>query len=147
MLFYHYCDTKLLLKTKEKIPWQNVCRSRCFCNVKLENTKTGNKANKNCILALHSLFLSAEKVFFSFPFHCLMHCHTQNGRYSEINSHEQWELSKKEMDTERERETSKLDTIETTFMNCLSEENNEGFCLRERLYPKRYLAVCYVVHS
>lgn len=30
-----------------------------------------------------------------------------------------FERKKKEMDTERVRETSKLDTMETTFMNCL----------------------------
>jgi hypothetical protein len=101
MLFYHYCNTKLE-KQRQNSMTQNPCRYRCFCNVKLEHTKTGNKANKNCIQA----YILSNRKGISFSLHCLLHCHTQNGRYSEINSHKQWNFrnEKKEMDTERENE-------------------------------------------
>jgi hypothetical protein len=58
---------------------------------------------------------------------------------------------KKEMDTQ-ERRTSKLDTMETTFMNCLSAENNGALFSKKkketRTQAQRAMSFCcYVVHS
>lgn len=70
--------------------------------------------HSNCIL------LRIKRYFFSLALsRALSHAKWKVFRDKQTQTMAFFERKKKEMDTERVRETSKLDTMETTFMNCL----------------------------
>lgn len=108
-----------------RLSWQNARRSRlgAFAMWNSSSQKRGNKANKN---AFEPAFVHSSRYFFSTEL-CLALCHTQNERYSEINSSEQSHFPKaeKEMDTQRTKQVNWTPWIQL-FMNCLPAENNGG---------------------
>lgn len=107
--------------------------------MKLKHTKAGNKANKNCILL--SIHLAQQRYFFSIALLCAL-------------SHAKWKVFRdKQPQTMAIREKgdgyakSKLDTMETTFVNCLSVENNDVLSCRKRERSNILLFVTWFIHN